>query len=405
MYTNEHAGRLAALKFKSSTIERDIQKLKSDSNWYEAFDSEAINSQFLQSKRLTIEIKKRLEKLDQTIKSTSKEVEQCRTVSGGFFSSIWRSSAQKVAQLRIQELEHRLGLLSRQHSEARSELALHEPVERRLEADLTRYRDFDPLEAGPAIAVLTAKLQEVEEQIEKTRIASDRWEAMMGMAVGEWQHYKFQLDNIKIDIETAKNFKDRLANARDKQERFHIHQECEEVLQSGSPGSVLSELEKDSREIERNIKKVEGRLKSIMLLMDKKIDTLIIDGNNLCYIQQEKGKGSFVGLAPLKSLVQELSRLYKITILFDPGIRGLVSKNESQLQAEFPQAVVKIMHGAAADEGLMAAAAFDRNAYIISNDNFRDYQDQPAFKEGRILKHMIYASSIQVQALQVNVGY
>ncbi len=92
--------------------------------------------------------------------------------------------------------------------------------------------------------------------------------------------------------------------------------------------------------------------------------------------------------------------------MFDPGICSKLSTSESELQAQFPQACVSVMgNGAKADEGLLAAAAFDAGAFIVSNDRFADYPEQAAVKERRVLSHLIHAQSVQIQKLQVNIPY
>jgi len=54
---------------------------------------------------------------------------------------------------------------------------------------------------------------------------------------------------------------------------------------------------------------------------------------------------------------------------------------------------------------LLAAAAFDAGAFIVSNDRFADYPEQAAVKERRVLSHLIHAQSVQIQQLQVNIPY
>ncbi|HHM6358972.1 TPA: hypothetical protein ACRL78_004592, partial [Pseudomonas aeruginosa] len=79
---------------------------------------------------------------------------------------------------------------------------------------------------------------------------------------------------------------------------------------------------------------------------------------------------------------------------------------DASLKAVFPGATVMVMRSkATADEGILAAAEFDQTAYIVSNDRFADYPEQPAVKERRILPHLIHPHSVQIPQLQVNVPY
>lgn len=406
MYSNAHAARLAILTQNFGSIDLELRKLQSDAQWYVAFDSELANSQLAQRNRVVSEIKLRLSQLTTTIESTNKLKQTQMELAGGWFSSLWRSPEQKVAQHQVTELNKRLALLVTSRSETQTELAEHEPETLRLAADLSRYRDFDPLETDAIIIALNGDLLRLHQQIESTRIDSEKWEAMAGDVAREWKSRQRQLEQIDHDIAKAQSFERQLSNASTPRERAMVHQACESFFENAKPGAVLSGLNTKRRKLERDVDKLQGRLRDIMRLLEKHIETLVIDGNNLCYLPSESGKGRFIGLEALTALVPHLCVAYKVTLIFDPSICNRLSTDEAQLQALFPQAGVRVMgNGAKADEGLLAAAAYDDCAYIVSNDRFADYPEQTAVKERRILTHIIHPHSVQIQQLQVNVPY
>lgn len=406
MYSNEHAARLAALTQKAGSIDQDVQRLQRDAQWYSAFDCEQASSQLAQRNRITSEIKQRLSQLTITIESTGQLKATHQGVAGGWLANLWRSPEQRVAQHQAAELDKRLALLARSRSEAQAELASHEPEELRLAADLSRYRRFDPLEASATIAGLNEDLLHLHQLMKATRSASEKWEAMAGEAAREWQRRQHQLDQIDNDIAKAQGFERELSSVASARERAMIHQACESFFENSKPGAVLSGLAAKRRKLERDLDKLQERLQDIMRLLEKHIETLVIDGNNLCYLASENGKGTFIGLDALNTLVPHLCEAYKVTLIFDPGICARLSSNEAHLQALFPQASVRVMgNDAKADEGLLAAAAYDQGAYIVSNDRFADYPEQPAVKERRLLTHLIHPHSVQIQQLQVNVPY
>lgn len=406
MYSNEHAARLAALTQKAGSIDLDIEKLQRDTQWYGTFDCEQASSQLAQCKRITIEIKQRLSQLTTIIESTRQLKATHQGVAGGWFANLWRSPEQKVAQHQAAELDKRLALLTRSRSEVQAELARHEPEELRLAVDLRRYHGFDLLEASATLAGLNEDLRHLRQLVEATRSASAKWEAMAGEAACEWQRRQRQLKQIDHDIDKAQGFERKLSNAASARDRAMIHQDCESFFENARPGAVLSELVAKRRKLERDVDKLEERLQGIMRLLERHIETLVIDGNNLCYLPSENGKGTFIGLDALTALVPRLCETYKVTLIFDPGIRARLSTDQAGLQALFPEASVRVMsNDAKADEGLLAAAAYDRGAYIISNDRFAEYPEQPAVKERRLLTHIIHPHSVQIQQLQINVPY
>ncbi|MNZ06949.1 hypothetical protein D3C78_237130 [compost metagenome] len=65
-------------------------------------------------------------------------------------------------------------------------------------------------------------------------------------------------------------------------------------------------------------------------------------------------EGTVIGLDALNALVPHLCEAYKVTLIFDPDIYARLSTDV------FPQASVRVMgNDAKADEGLLAAAAYD----------------------------------------------
>lgn len=229
---------------------------------------------------------------------------------------------------------------------------------------------------------------------------------MAGDVFRHWKEAQFRLEKLERGIAQAEALKAELKGAASQKEKFMIHERCGSLFGNSSPGSILSELNAEHRKLTRAAEKQEGRLQDIIRLLEKRIETLIIDGNNLCYEPVENSQGRFIGLAALKALVPHLCRTYKVSVIFDPGIRQRISMDDATLKGVFPEANVIVMRSKAkADEGLLAAAEFDQNAYIISNDRFADYPEQPAVQERRLLTHIVHPRSVQVQQLQVNVPY
>lgn len=187
MYRNEHAARVVALTQKTASINLDIQKLTLDMQWYDAFDCEHASAQLAQRNRITLDIKQRLNQLSATLQSTSQSKQACQGVAGGWLSGLWRSTEQKVAQHQASELDKRLAMLELSRKEAQAELASHEPEERRLAANLRRYRQFNPLEATATITGLNEELAHLHQLIEHTRSASEKWEAMAGDVSRQWE--------------------------------------------------------------------------------------------------------------------------------------------------------------------------------------------------------------------------
>ena len=73
-------------------------------------------------------------------------------------------------------------------------------------------------------------------------------------------------------------------------------------------------------------------------------------------------------------------------MIFDSGIRAQILTTDSTFRTRLSEARVNMMgNGAKADEGLLVAASYDADAFIVINDRFADYPEQSAVKERRVL--------------------
>jgi hypothetical protein len=45
------------------------------------------------------------------------------------------------------------------------------------------------------------------------------------------------------------------------------------------------------------------------------------------------------------------------------------------------------------------------DAWVISNDRFREYTDKPAVRDDRLIRHEIVAGQLMVHDLDVSIGF
>ncbi|MCK1788733.1 hypothetical protein [Pseudomonas violetae] len=406
MYSNVHATQLQKQRVCAGQIVLEIGRRQAEYDWFSAFDFEQASTKLASLKRAASAGESRLAELTIAIDSNQSRLDTLKSSSDGWLSIVWRSSEQTVAHRQIPEMHKRVALLRESERGEREMLDKYEKEEFCLSADLRRYRAFKPLEEQATITSLGVELARLQEEIEQTRAASENWEATVGDVLRQWKQSELVLAKIMRDIRQAEAFEQDLSRAATSRDKAIIHQTCESQFGNSRPSSVLSGLRTQQRKQTRDAEKIESRLIDVIRLVEKRIETLIIDGNNLCYEPVENAKGRFIGLTALKALVPHLCRTYKVSVIFDPGIRQRISMDDASLREIFPEAKVMVMRSKAkADEGLLAAAEFDKSAYIISNDRFADYPEHPAVLERRLLTHMVHPRSIQVQQLQLNVPY
>ncbi|WP_110970614.1 coiled-coil domain-containing protein [Pseudomonas huaxiensis] len=409
MYRNNHASRLVALKSEAERITSSIDHLQTDLRWFEGFDNAASHSRLAQLNRDTGSAREQLELLEKSVRTSKSELQQAREkAAAGWSPAHWISTERSVAKRQVTTLEGRLKQFQRTQAAVASELSENERQAQGLSAQLQRYRDFDPLQAQAVSGQLNDELQRLRETTERTYRESEHWEAKAGEVFRHWSHITQQLRGLEQDIIDAECFIYELDNAQSAKDRAIIHSQCEQRFGGGKgrPGPVLREAQMTQRRLQRDEEKLNRRLRDITRLLDKQIRGLVLDSNNLCYVDDKDGKQRFIGLAALGALVPELCASYEVTLVFDASITRLTGKDEKALQTVFPGTRVLIAPNKTdADDAVLGAAEFDQNVFAISRDRYADYPDRAAVREERVLRPIVHPDSVQIPQLEVQQRY
>ncbi|HCN46133.1 MAG TPA: hypothetical protein DIT18_11170, partial [Pseudomonas sp.] len=354
-------------------------------------------------------VREQLAQVDASLRNARGELDQAQgTAQAGWSPLHWFSSERSVAKRQVDTVQQRLRQFQEHRKSLASALQAKEGLELRLLQGVQTYRNFDPLQAKATVALMGGELLRLQGVAEEARQASERWEAAAGKVYRYWKACNEQLQAVEQDIVEAECLIDQLNTAASTYDKKKVHIACEQRFGAGqgSPDRVLRERQGQQRKLQRDEEKLQRRLRDIVRLLDNEIRHLVIDGNNLCYFNEEGSKQRFIGLAALKPLVPRLAATYGVTLVFDPGIRSQLDMSESELQALFPQARVMVMpRMVGADHPVLAAAQFDAETYVISNDQYGDYPDMAVVREERVLHAVLHRDSVQVPQLQVLVPY
>lgn len=409
MYSNHHAKRLVSLKGEIIKINADIQNLRADLEWFERFDQESNHSRLAQVQRETLAAREQLARVEQSIKASRAELNSAKGVAEAGWSPLhWFSSERRVAERQVSTLQERLAQFKSRQEGLVSGLGESEREQLRLSANSRRYQGFDSLQAKATITQLDNDVQRLQGVADEVRKDSAHWEAVAGEVYRNWKTTHDQLRATERDLIDAECFINQLDNAQSSFDKRMAHDECENRFGVGqrSPDRVLKDRQFHQRKLEREEEKRKRRLRDTIRLLENEIRNLVVDGNNLCYLNEAGGKRRFIGLEVLKTLVPHLAATYGVTLVFDPGIRRQLDMCDNALQAMFPQARVLVMPPSlTADHPVLAAAEFDVETYVISNDHYSDYPDMAAVREDRVLHTVVHRDSVQIPQLQVLQPY
>lgn len=405
MYSNHHAKRLVSLKGEIIKINADIQSLRADLDWFERFDQESNHTRLAQVQRETIAAREQLARVEQSIEASRAELNSAKGIAEAGWSPLhWFSSERRVAERQVSTLQERLAQFKSRQEGLVSGLGEREREELRLSANSRRYRGFDSLQAKATITQLDNDVQRLQGVADEVRKASAHWEAKAGGVYRNWKTTHDELRAAERDIIDAECFINQLDNAQSSFDKRMVHDDCENRFGAGhrSPDRVLKDRQFHQRKLEREEEKRKRRLRDTIRVLEKEIRNLVVDGNNLCYLSEAGGKQSFIGLKVLKALVPELAATYGVTLIFDPGIRSLLTVSDNALQGMFPQARVLVMpRTLTADHPVLAAAEFDNETYVISNDHYGEYPDMAAVREERVLHAVLHPDSVQIPQLEI----
>jgi hypothetical protein len=280
-------------------------------------------------------------------------------------------------------------------------LDIHTKIES-IEATILRYDSFD-LESHQS------ELRDLQQQIASNRDEAQRivkrikhFDQVMDPLIEELHSLSSRQETAQLKIQQADDLEAQLSSAENSYERLMIHEKCEELFGIGRPLRVISQQQKDIRQIKRDYQKLEKRVAEVASKASRTIDVIVIDGNNLCY--DDVG---FIGLSALETLVPILNREHTIVIVFDSAIRRMLKTNDRGLQKSLGDdiQVHVVASGSVADETVLDLAAKNDHTYILSNDRFGDYNDKEVVRAGRIIRHEIVGGQVFVHDLNARCNY
>lgn len=188
--------------------------------------------------------------------------------------------------------------------------------------------------------------------------------------------------------------------------RFHIHKEAEDIFGNGNPNQVINNCKKKISRSDRTIKKLEKRAYDIRKKITRNIEEIVIDGNNLAW-KNKKMKKDFIGLEPVIKLSENLISNYKLTIIFDSDIRGLLKSDDNRIRKQFDQDVNVFIEPSMekADQTILEYTSTKSNAYILSNDGFQEFVEHRELTNKRILRHALVDSQLMIHDLDINIKW
>ena len=401
---NKHQVLYSELDAKRKVLNQKIGELQGTKTWYLSFDLKAAALESLTAKAASDSYIIDLERLEsqKIIKSSATERLKNQT-SFGWNPMEWFSSERSIAKealkntlVEINELDNQIGVLN-------SKLKINDAVYNRLESNLKRHEKHNSLEHDSKIALIVNEEASLSTKLTEIGKQRDILDSQLSAPLLELKKLVAEGDRVATELSQAESFEDRISNAKNSYEKKQLHELCIKTFGDPSPRKVKATKERELIGINRNVKKLQIRLESIVKRSSRTIGRLVIDGNNMCYLHSQK---KFLGLKALRPVADLLSEQYEVLIIFDASIRDQLRKNTEQISNCFSNRVSVhiVSNGEKADESLLKIA-INPSDWIISGDRFSDYPEMPAVKNKRLIRHEILEDKVLINDLNFETTY
>lgn len=397
-FTERHSAAQRQLRLTESEQRDCLQQLA----WHSQFDVDAEAEALAASNREARRIGTAIDDLKGRRKDLAAQEEKLSQIAKLGLDPRWWFSAERIQHAkRRDEARERLAKLDEDIAKHEADAAKVLQACSQRQAQLDKYRGLNPLELKAKLRALELRLEQLSSELAKILADKQRVDALLSAPLFEQHQLNDRLARLEGEVTLAESFEQRLSGANP-QERAMVHAECSKAFDGeGGPGRVKQKKQRDMQAIRRNLEKVEARLRHIGQLASRPISTLVLDGNNLCY----EGR-AFIGLAPLHALTDALAGSYHVIVVFDSSIRKLLRMNDQQVAYDFPREVrVHVVASKQAADQTVLESASPLDAYVISNDRFRDFTDKAAVSGQRLIRHEIVAGKVLIHDLSLAVAF
>lgn len=204
------------------------------------------------------------------------------------------------------------------------------------------------------------------------------------------------------DLLLAEKYNSALEKASDDAKaRRNIHKQCEDFFGEGRPYKVIDAVSSKKQRASRDLQKINQRISDETRKHEMEVNSIIIDGNNLCYSSDNE----FISLSALRPLVHHLKTKFSVSVVFDASIRKLLRVTPQDIQNNLGRDISAYVAPSknAADEYILKLAQGNSGSYIITNDRYSEWHDYDAVRESRVINFLIANNRVMVNDLDITI--
>lgn len=404
MQYNKFHDQCSAIDVKRSMLIRKVGELEATQRWHKTFNLSAAATDLGNAKRSAAEFARKTSQLEPEASKTRSEVTRLKEqASLGWNPTYWFSAERSTFKAQLLKQTAVLVDVESRLESIKTQANLHSSAATRIESDLKKYNQHDPLAFDAEIDAKTKEILALSMRKKEIEQQRDELDAKLSAPLIELKKLELQRSSVASDRSRAQTMDDQMSNADNSYEKAMIHEKCKQAFGDSSPRKIMNAKGRELEGLDRNIKKLQMRLEAIAEKSSRTIRRLIIDGNNMCYVHSSR---NFLGLSALRPVANSLAEKYEVMVVFDSSIRDQLQKSDRQIVDCFSERVrVHIVAiDEKADETLLKIAS-EQDDWIISGDRFGEYPEIPAVRDKRLIRHEILEDRVLINDLDVEVRY
>lgn len=403
MIINPYQEKYTKLQREIADLRKREVQISKDILWFDGLDISRIQFEISNIKTDGSRLTNLLRVMAIELEALKKELAQLNSKVGTPFNPLnWFDDQQKIYKARIQILEAQKLVKQTGLDQTRKTLSeLAKSIEDKNKL-VSRYESYDRVKIGQELREINDSLVLKEKECEIILPIKNKIDAELSPLNEQIESYESRIRWNNEVLGDAIRFERELSEALNGYERKRVHDACLHKYDEGKPRNLIKSSEKVLRQLEKDLIKTQDRARKKLQSLMRVIDTIVVDGNNLCYEDSR-----FIGINAIRSLTEKLSDQYKFIVVFDSGIRGLMRASDDDIRSDLPdcKTVHVVASKTAADQTILEIACDNEGIYILSNDRFGEYSDKEVVKAHRLIKHEMVNGIIMIHDLNFKARY
>lgn len=265
-----------------------------------------------------------------------------------------------------------------------------------------RHDSFDIEKARRDLDECKVHFSETSALLDRAKSDLSSLEAKLSPHIAARERVIAEIKKCDDDLLLAEKYNSALDKASDDAKaRRNIHKQCEDYFGEGRPYKVIDAVSSKKQRASRDLQKIDQRLSDETRKHEMEVNSIIIDGNNLCYSSDNE----FISLSALRPLAHHLKAKFDVTVVFDASIRKLLRVTSQDIQNNLGRGISTYVAPSknAADEYILKLAQGNSGSYIITNDRYSEWHDYDAVRESRVINFLVANNRLMVNDLDITI--